>query len=47
MKDNYIYGYVDDMLTIIVALDHLLQRAIQVMPLLCQVYSDRLAKTNQ
>ncbi len=37
-KDTYIDGYIDDMLTIIVALDHLLQRAIQVIPLLCFVF---------
>ena len=37
-KDCYIDGYIDDMITIILALDHLIRRAIQIIPLLCLVF---------
>ena len=36
--DNYINRYIDDMITIILALDHLIHRAIQTIPLLCLVF---------
>ncbi len=33
-KDCYIDGYIDDMITIIIAIDYLIRRAIQIIPLL-------------
>ncbi len=36
--DSYIDGYIDDMITIIIALNHLIYKAIQVIPLLCLVF---------